>query len=132
MRLVESYVFRRAICAIPTNSLNKTFAGMSGTLKKDRYLESVKAAFSLLPSYRRFPSDEEFQREIKLRDLYNSAEATGCVALKTMAGKSGWWWRTAPLSTSCLKTKHFRLSGKSNLAPNGSAFSKHGCTHWVI
>ena len=26
MRLVEAYVFRRAICAIPTNSLNKTFA----------------------------------------------------------------------------------------------------------
>ncbi|MCY1168476.1 hypothetical protein D9M73_84730 [compost metagenome] len=71
VRLVESYVFRRAICAIPTNSLNKTFAGMSRTLKKDRYLESVKAAFLLLPSYRRFPSDDEFQRDVKLRDLYN-------------------------------------------------------------
>lgn len=71
VRLVESYVFRRAICAIPTNSLNKTFAGMSRTLKKDRYLESVQAAFLLLPSYRRFPSDDEFQRDIKVRDLYN-------------------------------------------------------------
>lgn len=71
VRLVESYVFRRAICAIPTNSLNKTFAGLSRTLKKDRYLESVKAAFLLLPSYRRFPGDEEFEREIKQRDLYN-------------------------------------------------------------
>lgn len=71
VRLVESYVFRRAICAIPTNSLNKTFAGLSRNLKKDRYLESVQAALLLLPSYRRFPKDEEFQREIKLRDLYN-------------------------------------------------------------
>ena len=71
VRLVESYVFRRAICAIPTNSLNKTFAGLSRTLKKDRYLESVKAAFLLMPSYRRFPNDEEFQRDIKRRDLYN-------------------------------------------------------------
>lgn len=71
VRLVESYVFRRAICAIPTNSLNKIFAGMSRTLKKDRYLESVQAAFLLLPSYRRFPSDADFQREIKVRDLYN-------------------------------------------------------------
>lgn len=71
VRLVESYVFRRAICAIPTNSLNKTFAGLSRTLKKDRYLESVKAAFLLLPSYRRFPGEEEFEREIKQRDLYN-------------------------------------------------------------
>ncbi|WP_265088308.1 DUF262 domain-containing protein [Psychrobacter immobilis] len=26
VRLIESYVFRRAVCAIPTNSLNKTFA----------------------------------------------------------------------------------------------------------
>lgn len=71
VRLVESYVFRRAICAIPTNSLNKTFAGLSRTLKKDRYLESVKAAFMLLPSYRRFPRDDEFQRDAKQRDLYN-------------------------------------------------------------
>lgn len=71
VRLVESYVFRRAICALPTNSLNKIFAGLSRTLKKDRYLESVQAAFLLLASYRRFPGDEEFQRELKLRDLYN-------------------------------------------------------------
>ncbi len=71
VRLVESYVFRRAICSVPTNSLNKTFAGLSRTLKKDRYLESFKAALLLLPSYRRFPNDEEFQRELKLRDLYN-------------------------------------------------------------
>lgn len=71
VRLVESYVFRRAICFIPTNSLNKTFAGLSRSLKKDRYLESVQAALLLLPSYRRFPRDDEFQREIKVRDLYN-------------------------------------------------------------
>lgn len=71
VRLTESYVFRRAICAIPTNSLNRTFAGMSRTLKKDRYFESVQAAFLMLPSYRRFPSDDEFQRDVKVRDLYN-------------------------------------------------------------
>ncbi len=71
VRLVESYVFRRTICTIPTNSLNKTFAGLSRSLKKDRYLESVQAAFLLLPSYRRFPTDAEFQRDLKTRDLYN-------------------------------------------------------------
>jgi uncharacterized protein with ParB-like and HNH nuclease domain/predicted transport protein len=71
VRLVESYVFRRAICAIPTNSMNKTFAAFGKSLKKDRYLESVRASFLLLPSYRRFPSDEEFERDIKTKDLYN-------------------------------------------------------------
>lgn len=71
VRLVETYVFRRAVCAIPTNSLNKTFANFGRVLKKDRYLESIKAHFLSLPSYRRFPSDEEFKRELGLRDLYN-------------------------------------------------------------
>ena len=71
VRLVESYVFRRAICTIPTNSLNKTFAQFGRALKKDRYLQSIKAHFLLMPSYRRFPRDDEFRRDIKLRDLYH-------------------------------------------------------------
>lgn len=71
VRLVESYVFRRAVCAIPTNSLNKTFATFGRALKKDRYLESIQAHLLNLPSYRRFPRDEEFRRELMTRDLYN-------------------------------------------------------------
>jgi uncharacterized protein with ParB-like and HNH nuclease domain/predicted transport protein len=71
VRLVEAYVFRRAICAIPTNSMNKTFATFSKALKKDSYLESIQAHLMLIPSYRRFPSDEEFRRDMQTRDLYN-------------------------------------------------------------
>jgi len=71
VRLIEAYVFRRAICNIPTNSLNKTFATFTKALKKDRYLESIQAHLLLLPSYRRFPNDEEFKREFQVRDLYN-------------------------------------------------------------
>ena len=71
IRLVEAYVFRRAICSIPTNSMNKTFATFGKALRKDRYLESIAAHFLMLPSYRRFPSDEEFRRDLQTRDLYN-------------------------------------------------------------
>lgn len=71
IRLVEAYVFRRSICAIPTNSLNKTFATFSRSVNLDAYLESVRAAFQLLPSYRRFPNDDEFCREFAVRDVYN-------------------------------------------------------------
>jgi uncharacterized protein with ParB-like and HNH nuclease domain/predicted transport protein len=70
-RLVEAYVFRRAICAIPTNSMNKTFATFTKALKKDRYFESIQAHLLGLPSYRRFPTDDEFRRDLKTRDLYN-------------------------------------------------------------
>ena len=71
VRLIESYVFRRAVCAIPTNSLNKTFATFRRALRKERYIDSMQAHFIGLPSYRRFPGDEEFRRELSARDLYN-------------------------------------------------------------
>lgn len=71
VRLIESYVFRRAISGIPTNSLNKTFVAVIKEIKKDRYLESIQAYLALLPSYRRYPTDDEFLREIKVHDLYN-------------------------------------------------------------
>lgn len=71
VRLVEAYVFRRSICAIPTNSLNKTFATFTRGLQDDSFLKSAQAAFQLLPSYRRFPNDDEFRREFESRDIYN-------------------------------------------------------------
>ncbi|MFT4712918.1 MAG: hypothetical protein ACI8W1_001399 [Candidatus Azotimanducaceae bacterium] len=69
-RMVENYVFRRAICDVPTNSLRQTFATFMRQVDKDRYVESVRANFLLLPSYRRFPGDEEFIRQIQIRNLY--------------------------------------------------------------
>ena len=71
VRLVESYVFRRAVCGLPTSSHNKTFAMLGRVLDKECYLESLQANLLTLPSYRRFPSDEEFKRELSERDLYN-------------------------------------------------------------
>ncbi len=80
VRLVESYSFRRLICNIPTNSMNKTFAAFCTSLKdKNHYLESINAHFQLLPSYRRFPKDAEFIREIKVRDIYNSRSVSYCL-----------------------------------------------------
>lgn len=71
VRMVESYAFRRAVVQIPANSMNKTFARFSLSINRENYLESVKAIFSSLKSYRRFPSDQEFERNLKIRDLYN-------------------------------------------------------------
>lgn len=69
--LVENYVFRRAICGIPTNSLNKTFATLYKSVRKDNYLESVQASFQLMDTYKRFPTDVEFENEIIAKDVYN-------------------------------------------------------------
>ena len=71
LRLIESYIFRRVICAIPTNSHNRTFSAFGRFLEKDRYLDSIKARLLGLPSYRRCPDDREFGAAMKSRDLYN-------------------------------------------------------------
>ncbi len=70
LSLVESYVFRRSICDIAGNSLSKTFAEFSRDLDKTLYLEGIKARFMNLPSYRRFPEDEEFRRAFETKSLY--------------------------------------------------------------
>ena len=70
IRYIESYAFRRLVCWVPTNSMNKTFARFSKDLKKDRYLESFKAAFLLLTGNRRMPLDSEFKHSLQNRDMY--------------------------------------------------------------
>lgn len=69
--LVISYIFRRAVCRIPTNSLNKTFANFKLAVHKEHYLQSVKAHFLSLKSYRGFPVDSEFRTALMVNDLYN-------------------------------------------------------------
>jgi uncharacterized protein with ParB-like and HNH nuclease domain/predicted transport protein len=69
--LVSSYIFRRAVCRIPTNSLNTTFATFSKALRKERYVDSVKAHFLSMKSYRAFPTDAEFSYALETTDLYH-------------------------------------------------------------
>jgi len=71
LNLVGSYVFRRAIVGIPTNSLNKTFANLAREIQKDNYFESVQMAFYIKDSYKRFPKDDEFRQQFMEKDVYN-------------------------------------------------------------
>lgn len=71
VRLVESYVFRRAIAGIPTNTLHRTFAGLVREVDEANYMESLKAVLVLKESYARLPGDAEFRREFLVKDVYN-------------------------------------------------------------
>ncbi len=68
--LVTSYIFRRAVGRIPTNSHNTTFATFSKALRKDRYVDSVKAHFLAMKNYRSFPTNDEFMGALTTADLY--------------------------------------------------------------
>ncbi|KPL91701.1 GmrSD restriction endonuclease domain-containing protein [Herpetosiphon geysericola] len=83
IRLSQSYVFRRAICGIPTNSLNKTFANLLRDMENPQllsrfslnsdssFMARLEAALLDKDSYRRFPNDEEFRRELLAKDINN-------------------------------------------------------------
>lgn len=71
IRLCISYVFRRSICDIPTNSLNKTFATLRNEIHMDDYLNSIKAFFILRDNYKEFPNDDKFTAAFIARDIYN-------------------------------------------------------------
>lgn len=70
LRLIESYIFRRDICELPPNSLNKTFVALIGQIDKDNYIQSLKQAFSQRPYRQRFPSNEDFREKFLLAKLY--------------------------------------------------------------
>lgn len=71
LRLCISYVLRRGICDIPTNSMNKTFATFKNFIRQDDYLNSVKAHFILQDTYKEFPDDGKFGAAFVSRDIYN-------------------------------------------------------------
>jgi len=72
VRLTESYVFRRFLCGIPTNSMNKTFASLAKGIHKTHYHRSAQAEFLKLAGYRKFPGDAEVVQLLADRDVYNT------------------------------------------------------------
>ena len=71
LTLCISYVLRRAICEIPTNSLNKTFATMKNYIRPNDYVNSIKAFFVMQDTYKEFPDNDKFEVAFMSRDIYN-------------------------------------------------------------
>ncbi|MCY4166479.1 MAG: DUF262 domain-containing protein [Gammaproteobacteria bacterium] len=69
--LIESYLLRRAVLGLQTRGYWSVFARIAHDLNPDSVFESLKAAFARLGDNYRFPSDQEFSRELQERDLYD-------------------------------------------------------------
>ncbi|NHB47973.1 DUF262 domain-containing protein [Helicobacter pylori] len=69
--LIESYIFRRAVCGIPSSGLNKFFASFTKKIDKNQYLKSMKAHFLLLETTTgKFPKDSDFRDSLIAKELY--------------------------------------------------------------
>jgi uncharacterized protein with ParB-like and HNH nuclease domain/predicted transport protein len=71
LKLIISYVFRRFICGVPTNSLNKVFSKIHSAIDLEDYIESLAANLVVKDSYSRFPKDEEFFSNLLEKDIYH-------------------------------------------------------------
>lgn len=68
--LTESYIFRRAVCGIPSNGLNKFFPSFTKKIDKKQYLKSVEEHFGSLTGNQKFPNDFEFKDSFITKELY--------------------------------------------------------------
>ena len=71
VELLESYVFRRSVCAMQTRSLGQIFATLAYRIKEDSPLLSLKVALNRQGKKRRFPTDAEFREGLETRDVYD-------------------------------------------------------------
>ncbi|GAA7468531.1 DUF262 and DUF1524 domain-containing protein [Helicobacter pylori] len=69
--LTESYICRRAVCGLGTNSLNKVFPSFTKHIQKDEYFKSLKAHFVYLTEKQRFPNNDEFKKLFITIDFYH-------------------------------------------------------------
>jgi uncharacterized protein with ParB-like and HNH nuclease domain/predicted transport protein len=70
LRLVESYTVRRAICGYQTRGYWQIFANLAYSIGDKHPLQDLKVALARQHENYRFPSDEEFERQLKEADLY--------------------------------------------------------------
>ena len=71
VKLIESYLLRRAVLGLQTRGYWSVFARIAHDLKPDSAFVSLQVALARLRGNYRFPSDEEFRNELRDRDLYS-------------------------------------------------------------
>lgn len=74
-QITENYIFRRLICDLPTNALNKIFLMLHKEIVRfdgttDNYLEKFKYAMLAKRERTRFPDDEDFAAAFSAKPMY--------------------------------------------------------------
>jgi len=74
-QITEAYLFRRTMCELPTNALNKIFLMLHKEIVRydgtsDNYLEKFKFALLAKRERARFPDDTEFSEAMESRQVY--------------------------------------------------------------
>lgn len=68
--LIESFIFRRAVCGDQNRNYWQLFANLAYKIGDEHPLEDLKVGLARQRDANRFPLDEDFKRELLNRDLY--------------------------------------------------------------
>ncbi|MFZ4580774.1 MAG: DUF262 domain-containing protein, partial [Myxococcota bacterium] len=79
LALIESYLFRRAVCALQSRSYWQIVREVALRLDESAPLDSLKARLALQGEANRFPSDVEFERQLLDRDIYRFGNCHYCL-----------------------------------------------------
>ena len=78
LKLILTYLIRRAVCGVPTNSLRGLFTYLYNRVfkvetNKKKYYESINKFLHTVSSKDIFPSDSEFNRSLQEAKIYSNA-----------------------------------------------------------
>lgn len=71
LRLIESYIFRRAICGEQTRGYWQVFANLAYRISPEHPFQSLQVGLARFPDSYRFPGNEEFRKALEERDIYS-------------------------------------------------------------
>lgn len=81
LQILETYLVRRIICAVPTNALNKIFMTLHKDVQRQEgndagYLEKLKYILLSKQGSGRFPTDREVSENLENRNLYQDMKVS--------------------------------------------------------
>ncbi|HMN45803.1 MAG TPA: DUF262 and DUF1524 domain-containing protein [Povalibacter sp.] len=72
LALLESYVFRRAVCGMQTRGYGQFFMQLAQRITDEAPFDALVLALAAASEANRFPADDEFRTELERRDVYHT------------------------------------------------------------
>jgi uncharacterized protein with ParB-like and HNH nuclease domain len=70
LEIIQSFVWRRFICGVATNALNKIFMDLFKDIDENDFINSLNYSLVKKKSSQRFPNDDEISKNLEYKDMY--------------------------------------------------------------
>lgn len=70
LEIIQSYVWRRFICGVATNALNKIFMDLYKDIDESNFVESLYKSLIKRKGSQRYPNNDEVNKELEVKNMY--------------------------------------------------------------